>query len=85
MQCVFGSSCPAKIGGAAYFKALKEEARPLCRSQHRKLSGASCRASRVQYFKTKLWGGRGAGTPAPQLPLALQRTKKKIFKERKVV
>src|SRR3989338_8560357 len=35
-----------------------------------KLSGASCPASCVQGFKAKAWGGRGAGTPAPQLRLA---------------
>jgi hypothetical protein len=26
----------------------------------------------VQCFKAKTWGGRGAGTPAPQLPLRRQ-------------
>jgi len=56
MQCVVGSSCPAKIGGAAYFKAFKKELRSLCRNQHRKLSGASCRASCIQHFKTKTSG-----------------------------
>jgi hypothetical protein len=38
-----------------------------------KSHGAACRASHVQGFKTKTaWGGRGAGTPAPQLRLRPQ-------------
>jgi len=36
----------------------------------RKAFGASCPASCVQGFKAKAWGGRGAGTPAPQLRLS---------------
>jgi len=54
---------------------------------------ALCPASCGQCFKTKAWGGRGAGTPAPQLPLLRQNLvranfaeplKEMLVKERKI-
>ena len=40
--------------------------------------GAGCCASPDKHFKAKAWGGRGAGTPAPQLRLALKEQKTDI-------
>ena len=68
MQCVCGSAGPPKIGGhCVQFKHLKKSGCPLCRSQHSKnLSSAAGRASCIKRLRTACWGGRGAGTPAPE-------------------
>jgi hypothetical protein len=69
---------------------FRKEARPRAASTIKKSRAAACPASCVQCFKTE-WGGRGAGTPAPQLRLApakfgagkfcrFKEQKKKIFK-----
>jgi hypothetical protein len=60
-------SCPAFGGARVQNKYLKMSGCPSCRNQHSKtLSVAAGRASCIKRLSVACWGGRGAGTPAPE-------------------